>query len=559
MAERMKEPARISGLMALAALVAVVLAPPEAFGSGRMLLVVLATFAFLILAVEGSVPTRYLTLGAALWGVLLLHSLALSVDPYRSVEFLGLAWAYYCLFGVFRYAPSDLRVRACVVLVVLASAVSLYGLHQYLWGFDNLSDLVLASEAPETSRESILGLLANERVFATFALPGTLWGFLILTIPLHLALWAPGNRVRQAAVVANAVLLVAVAALTQSYGFILGLVVVAAGLALTRSRRALRTAILASAAAAPLAAGMVALLGMARASTHDPVWLRLQNWLSAWEIFRAHPFGAGLNSYAVIYPQFQQPGANETQFAHNTPVQLTAELGILALVALAPVVLYLARRLGGLHSGENIRRYLLVALMVWGVHNLMDINVYFGSLGAVGAALLGLFAWSPAPGFRPDPGRMRPFAVGAAGVLAALALVSSGAIFVSGELLVAARTDLEFGKTGQASETLLTAARINPFDSSIMHEAGQTELELYHRTHDPARLDNAQEFFSKAIRLSPLKVGPHIGLALSLASEDRLEEAIDQLRIAQMLHPPGAQTRNIRRLIELRRAGTAVR
>jgi hypothetical protein len=149
------------------------------------------------------------------------------------------------------------------------------------------------------------------------------------------------------------------------------------------------------------------------------------------------------------------------------------------------------------------------------------------------------------------PGRL---ALAPVGALAVVAVVSSGLIYVSGELLHSARIDLEFGRTRDAAATLQMAARVNPFDSSVLHEAGQTELELYHATRDPERLRASQEAFARAVDLSPLKVGPRIGLALSLSSEDRIGEALEQLRIAQALHPAGEQASNIRRLVENRAA-----
>jgi hypothetical protein len=548
---------RISGLLVLSTPVAVALSPPEAFGSGRMLLVVLSTFAFLLLAVEGTIPRRYLSGGAVAMAALLAHSIWLSVDPYRSIEFLGLAWAYYCLFGACRYARNDLARPAAVVLVLTASAVAFHAIYQYLWGFGNLAEIIEASTASDTFRSGVLGHLSSQRVFATFALPGTLWGFLILTIPLHAAVWSDAGRRVRALLTVNLALILAASALTQSYGFVLGLLVAGGAWALTSpGRPSLPKAAIAISIAAPVAGGLAAALYLARVATHNPLWLRLQNWASGWDMLLAYPWGAGLNTYGVLYPQFQQPGANETQFAHNTPIQLVAEMGLAGLLFVGLLGLALVRKAGRAGMPAGIERYLLAALAVWGVHNLMDINVYFGSVGAVGVLLAALYLWSPPADDEkePAPHGARLPALAATGMLAVLFIVSSGVMYVSGELLHSARIDIGFSRARDAAATLDLAARINPFDSSVLHEAGQTELELYHGARDREHLLASQDYFSRAVRLSPLKVGPRIGLALSLSSEDRVDEALEQLRIAEELHPAGTQAPNIRRLVENRAA-----
>lgn len=548
-----KSATRSSACLALATLAIVAVHPPEAYGSGRMLLVLMATFALTFLLIESRIPASFLAAGALAASLLLAHSLWISVDPYRSVEFLGLMWAYYCLYGAFRYSPVDLRKPACLVLVLTAGGVALYGMYQFFWGFDSLYALVSESQASEAVRSPLLERIASERVFATFALPGTLWGFLILTLPLHAPLWKDASTLRRLFIAANVILIVAVSALTQSYGFVLGLLVLLGGWTLTRSRGvSLPRAAMASVLVAPLAGAAVLALYLTRVSGHNPVWLRIQNWLSAWEMFATHPLGSGLNAYATLYLQHQLPGANETQFAHDTALQLMAELGVFGFVLIVVAALYLLTRAPLLTGITGVRRCLLLGLMVWGVHNLVDINFYFASVGAIGAALMGLFMWSPVEArieIRPYPSR---YLLAAAGVLAALALATSGIVYVSGEFLNRAQGELEFLKVPEASETLRIAARINPFDPSILSEAGQAELELYHATHDEARIEAAEAYFRRAVWISPERASPHIGLALTLASQDRTREAVDQLEIAQTLYPAGTQATNIRRMIEKR-------
>ncbi len=543
---------KVAQLFVLGALIAVILAPPEAFGYGRMILILASSFAFLILVLKGEVPAGYLIAGFAGTAFLTWHSVWMSVDFYRSVEFLGLAWAYYCLFGSIVYSPYDSRPQTIAVLVVLAAGVSAFAVYQFFWGMEQMYSYVFYSGASDAVRVPVLDHLASARVYSRFALPGTLWGFLLLALPLHASLWKPSRPVVNLALVGSAGMLVVAAVLTRSYGAALGLLVLALGWMFIRSgSRRWRQVIVVLVLAGLLGGGIYS----ARPGTYNPFSLRLQNWLSGWEIFASHPLGSGLNTYAVLYLQHRQPGANETQFAHNTPVQLLSELGIFALCGALALCLYVTRHRKSLFTAWGRRPYLVLALLVWSVHNLIDINVYFASIGTVGIALLALLVWTPKP-----PGRSSSFSPGgvpmrlvwALGGIILIVIVSSAVIFVSGELLHRAGMELAELKTAEAAATLEGALRVNPWNSSILHEAGQVTLELYQKNRNPADLERAREHFSRAIGLSPNKVGPHVGLGLCLASAGQLDEALIEVEIAQSMHPDNRQATAIRRLIEAR-------
>jgi hypothetical protein len=80
-----------------------------------------------------------------------------------------------------------------------------------------------------------------------------------------------------------------------------------------------------------------------------------------------------------------------------------------------------------------------------------------------------------------------------------------------------------------AAETLELAKAIMPYNSSLFHDSGDINLNLYHSKHDYKYLDVATRSFQRAIALSPNKVGPHIGLSLCLSSANRVEDARAEL------------------------------
>ena len=74
---------------------------------------------------------------------------------------------------------------------------------------------------------------------------------------------------------------------------------------------------------------------------------------------------------------------------------------------------------------------------------------------------------------------------------------------------------------------------------------------LFQRRRDSKYLDTAMESFRRAMALSPSKAGSHTGLSLCLSSADRLEEAVDEIRVAQSLYPSSTHLQSISRMMGL--------
>ena len=544
---------RTAQLLALSAMAGVILAPPEVFGSGRMLLVLCSTFALLILMLDGKIPSHFLWSGVAGTVFLVWHALWISIDAYRSVEFFEILWSYYCLFGVFYYTSQESRVRVAVAIVLLSVVVSTYGIYEFVWGNTSYT-LSISADTNEIIRTPILDATSRPRIMSTFAMPGTLWGFLLIALPFHAMLWKQSRTSIRTGLALSVGLGLTASALTRSFGFVAGLLAVVLAWLLMRPgdwrRRAVGFAVI----------GLLVLLGTGiysvRAGGYDPVSLRLQNWLTAVEIFAAYPFGTGLNNFAVAYLQHQQLSANESQYAHNTPLQLLSETGAFGLVAGILLVVYLVRHRRGLSKLVREDEYIALALVIWIVHNLIDIDLYFASVGAVGVILLSVLCAS----MRHESLPIRPakplskWVLGSIGAVSVAIIVSSGVVYVSGELLRRAQTELSYLEVAQAHQTLESATTFNPFNSSILHEAGQVALEMYQDTQEGHYLEQSREYFADAVRLSPNKVGPHLGLALTLSTVDRTHEALAELEIAQYMHPYSRYVSSLRRLVENRQS-----
>jgi hypothetical protein len=333
---------------------------------------------------------------------------------------------------------------------------------------------------------------------------------------------------------------------TRSFGFLLGMSVLVSGLVWIRYRKLVWNRI------TPVLLLLVVIAGVFYSARHgviegaNPAGLRLLNWASAWNIFAVHPLGTGLNTFGVIYPEYMMPKGNETQYVHNTVLQLLSELGYPLIIGLLIVVFINAGRLRGLvRWNRPAALWLMLALLVWITHNLIDIDVYFPSVGVVGAVVIGaLFAREQ--NLLPSPSKLL---VTFSGLLALSAVGFSALACVASELQSRAQIEYENKKLVTAVQTLDDARRICPINSSLYHDSGEILLELYQRTHNADYLQRATDTFQTAIELSPQKAGSYIGYGLALSSANRLNEALDEIRIAQTLYPSSPYAQSIARLI----------
>jgi len=548
------KPRRVVFGLALAALFFAILLPPEAFSEGKVAVLLCATFAFFIAVYEGWVDRRYLAGGLLALALLTAHSLLLSVDLYRSIEFVTVLWIYYALIGFFLYYGDEPVKPLAVSMVALSIIVSFYGLYQYFWGFEELSRLIMHSGSDQIVTEPLLKRVATHRVFSTLALPGTLWGFLVMAIPFHFELF---NKTRKThwhnfVLAISGVALLAAGFLTRSFGFLVGLLALTLVWLFRHHRRMLwnRLSVVIVLLGAVGASFYSARIGVIEGS--NPAVLRFANWISAWSIFYMHPLGTGLNTFGVMYPRYMLPGANETQYTHNSLLQLTSELGYIALAEAVIAILFGVKRWSRVQPKLAQREWVMLALAVWFIHNLIDIDIYFASVGSIGAVLVGTLFRKLPTDMEIDRAARRPgiMLVSLAGLCSLIIIVFAGMVEVSTELQQRSQLEHDSLKPLEAEASLQKARQIMPLDSSLFHDSGEVELELSQKLHKPEYLTAAQESFSRAIELSPYKVGPHVGLALCLSSRKELDKALAEIRIAETLYPDSGYVQAVSRLMQ---------
>jgi hypothetical protein len=460
-------------------------------------------------------------------------------------------WAYYCLLGFFAYSTAGQEKYLAGTIVALSIIVSGYGLYQYFWGFDQIYQYIFYAASDQVLKVPALQRIAERRVSSTLALPGTLWGFLVCAIPFHGLLW---NRQRalNGVLLLSLALLLTTGFLTRSFGFLLGLLVLTVATMLLKHSRLIWNRVTPLIVVLAVTGGLFYSARRAAIEGQNPAGLRLKSWISAWNMFGENPLGTGLNTFGVLYPVYMQPDANETQFVHNTFFQLLAELGYPLIIALAVVLvinadkLRLRERLNRARSSHQF--WLLLTLAVWIVHNFVDINIYFESIGVLGAVTIGaLFAREQI-----EFPRLSKMSTALVAAFAIIVISFSAMACISTELQIRAQIEFANKKLKTAVETLAVAQGVNPINSSLYHDQGEILLNLYHQTHEQHFLSEATEAFRKAIILSPKKAGSHIGYSLCLSTANRIPEAVEQIRVAQQLYPSSAYVQSIAQLLDQR-------
>lgn len=239
-------------------------------------------------------------------------------DPAGGVLFLaifalGIVWHA----GVWRFGRDPAALRAMLAVFLASGALSAL-----------LAIGMVALRAPAAQYT-----IGHGRAIGTFILPGELAGYLIIFLPIAVAIASVSRSraMRALAWSATAVGLIAFA-LTFSRAGWTGLAA-AAAFYLAASRRSLR----ARWVIAPVALGLALVLAFFNVN-HNPSenFTRLSIWQAALGIVDRFPLtGVGLFNFGKAYALVRQPDGEATAFhAHSFPLTIFAETGIVGLAAI---------------------------------------------------------------------------------------------------------------------------------------------------------------------------------------------------------------------------------
>ena len=305
------------------------------------------------------------------------------------------------------------------LVVAVSLLIALDGVHQYFFRYAEYANYLQEhnpfwSQEMEQVAHTWIAALSGRVFTQFFALPSQLAGYFLMMLPLNVVLIVQETR-KGLKVFWGIVLMLngIVFFFTKSFGalFVLLCLLIVATLLWLWNKQILTWRWLLKVSSGFLIAGIALLLliGYFRGQYlwefrgNNPLWARLLNWKTAFAIWCEHPFiGTGLGTFGVMYPQYMQPGANETQYAHNTYLQFGAERGIIGFI----LIMFLAGN-WCFSVFKNLKEHFrpdaqeTSPYLLYGVagsfaglgfllHNIIDFDFYVFPLGLLGMAISGL-------------------------------------------------------------------------------------------------------------------------------------------------------------------------
>ncbi len=389
-------------------------------------------------------------------------SIANSSFPWASYS----AWPTWALYG------------AATFLTVMAVG-RWSGVRAVLWGLMAGGGLVAVKSILEYA--AVRAQEPSYRVFGDWNNPNALAGVLIAVLPVGVGLALTGERVERLLGFVAATLVAFSLVLTQSRGGVLALGVGLAAFVVLclvwRQGRAAWGAVVPVAVAAGLGGLLVltqpqvqggaafARVTTAAASQEHSAGFRSLLWRSTVELARSRPMGVGVGAYRF---ESARPGlVVQTFYAHQTYLQVLAEGGVTALLALlAAVMLWFRSALGGMLKTPPERRVLQASVVsgvvAVGAHGFVESNLYYLGLGFVAFVLLGVALQLAPDGSNPEltPRGARWGLVLLGVALPLAAIVHTSVQEATKSEAMAARA----GQTARAREAALSAVGTGPFD-----------------------------------------------------------------------------------------------
>jgi tetratricopeptide (TPR) repeat protein len=324
--------------------------------------------------------------------LLLVFTLTLSSwkSPFLTVEKLLLFASYAAAFFIGANL-FEFRERLEKTLLFSAFLLSLYGLWQFLVGFNLIAEFV--------KKEGILAPALQSRIFSIFTSPSTFAGFLILVIPLGFY-YSFKPRLNIYFLLTS--LLLTTLFLTFSRGGVLSLIFLTLVLIFLLKDLKKVGKVLGVIVFSLLLAGAIYYISSSfnfivspqtplesavrEEAVVESAQGRFEFWEGAVRIFSSYPLlGSGLGTFSQVYNQFQ-PGRWYSRFAHNIYLEVASETGVLGLIAFLSLILgiiFLVR-------DDEKKPFFLASLSGFLLHNFLDYDLNLSVVGIAFFLLAGL-------------------------------------------------------------------------------------------------------------------------------------------------------------------------
>ncbi len=500
----------------------------------------------------------------ALLTICLLAALSATsaLQPLRSVRILAVWFVGGVVFVAARSASARSHRRRIVLsVVILTTLLAAHGLYQSAVAFPRaVPDATSAddglTEDQARMEEAVRARIRSGRAVGTLGLPALLASLLVLGLPLAVAeAFASSGAARLAwwgAAALQAGALVATRSLGGAAALALGGGICALGWIEMRPRR--RRFLVGLLLLALLIGGAPRLLGSGEGSAAESLALRAANWRAALSMIASNPIlGVGPDNYGVAFPRHRTWESNETQHAHNSYLEVAADLGL-------PIVPFLVAALAGLMGragmasrgpgprdpGEKWRaRALALASLAWAIQNLADFSAYVAATAIPFLALAGLLFREVEGEGRERPAAAAPARIPLRALLLAAALaaatISVPDALARGHLEGAIRAGRE-GEHAAAARAARHAAAWNPFDPethvtlarALVEEAVRLPVTSIRRR---SLLAEAIVEAEEAVRLDPHAANRRAALSMARAAAGDGAGAYAAMAAAARLNP----------------------
>jgi len=480
----------------------------------------------------------------ALIGVLLWAAISATQTVYLHASLLSLAQllTYLAAFWLARILLTRRSWQQAAVGAIIAGGVlsAVWGLNEYV------------------RTASVFGQ-TTWRIYGPFFNPNLLAGYLLIALPVAAAVvwWSrtqADSENRSLLTIASgfAILLMSAALLlTGSKGGLLAAAVVIVVLAFTLPRRGTRLAhrvrwlaivvLLAGAAIVLLTPPIRVRILSAFTTQRRSAAFRYYTWTATARMIGQRPLlGFGPGSYEYVQPQFAIAGFTRT--AHQTLLQIAAEMGIpslaLLLVALSAIIIELGGRINRAPPGQRLLAAAALAAFVgfW-AHNLIDYSWYVPAVGITVWMLVGMAMADEPPGKALEIDALWP-KVGRAILI--LALVVGCWLLARGLRSQALASEAEQiarqGIPSAAVGRIERAIALDPLDADH-YEDLSTFLVAGVRLVGPSSLQGAITAQRRAVALAPTQASLRRKLAHLYAQIGDLPAAIAAGRKAVQLYP----------------------
>jgi len=276
------------------------------------------------------------TLSVTVWLGRMGIPLFLALFPTLAVVVVGLLFRR----SLSRDTGEDIDTYSLVLYLMLfvAILVSLYGIYQRYWGLEQTRRMIQIHNTGQFSA-NFLSRLDTNKVFSTFVFPPALAGYLILLLPLALALFI-SLRSGWRKLFPGLTLILGGLGLFFTYSkggwvsFLLSLALLAF-IILGRKHRFLFFISFFIVIGLFLVLVFSGVLPSVKFQGFvNSLHVRIDYWKAGLGMLRDYlPFGSGLGTFGSLYAKYQLAGAGETQMAHNNYLQIWIETGILGIIS----------------------------------------------------------------------------------------------------------------------------------------------------------------------------------------------------------------------------------